>query len=69
MRWREAPVVGMSSHVSDKKPHKESILKQSSYVARTENKENDADENREDYHERHEPIRMSAAPGGGYGIL
>ena len=62
MRWREAPVVGMS-HTSDKKPQKESILKQSSYMGRVENKENDADENQPDYHERYEPTHASAAYG------
>lgn len=63
MRWREAPVVGMS-HAAEKKPaHKESILKTSSYVQRAENKENDMDENQPDYHERYEPTHTSAAHG------
>ncbi len=43
MRWKDAPIVG-TTQSSEKKVHRESILKPSSYVARVEDKENNKDD-------------------------
>ena len=52
MRWKDAPVVG-TSQGSEKKSHKESILRPSSYAARPENKENERSENHVDSYAQH----------------